>query len=249
MADPLHKCPQCGAEAPGSFCPACGAATDVSVCRGCSARLTGGARFCHRCGRRTVARPTTPWLVAGGIVVLALGGIGLAVAGGVGPGQRPDMANVGAPAGQRTAPDISRMSPRERFDRLFNRVMDAGARDDSAEVVQFTPMALGAYGQLDSIDASARMQAALIRIQVGEYAGASALADTILRRMPDHLFGYIIRGSVAHIQGDSAALRRSFAEFLGAYDREMAAGRPEYLRESQLIEQFHGAATGGPASK
>jgi len=193
--------------------------------------------------------PATPWLVAGGILVVALGGIGIGVAGGLGPKDRPDMANVGAPAAPASAPDISRMSPRERFDRLFNRVMDAGARDDSAEVVQFTPMALGAYAQLDTVDASARMQAALIRIQVGEYAGASALADTILHTAPDHLFGYIIRGSVAHIQGDSATLRRSFAGFLSAYDREMAAGRPEYLREDQLIQQFHRAATGGPASE
>ena len=42
------------------------------------------------------------------------------------------------------------MTPRERFDRLFNRIMQAAERGDSAQVERFTPMALGAYHQLDT---------------------------------------------------------------------------------------------------
>ena len=72
-----------------------------------------------------------------------------------------DPANAGAVAGDTTAragaaPDISQLSPRERFDRLFNRIMQAAEQGDTAQVRRFTPMALGAYAQLDTIDADAR---------------------------------------------------------------------------------------------
>ena len=41
-------------------------------------------------------------------------------------------------------------------------------------------------------------------MQVGDFPGALALADTILARTPGHLFGYIVRGTAAGFQGDSA---------------------------------------------
>jgi hypothetical protein len=165
----------------------------------------------------------------------------------------PDMANAGAqsaqegatpagglaagdPAGR--APDISRMSPRERFDRLFNRVMQAAEQGDTAQVDRFTPMALGAYAQLDSINADARYHAAVLRLQVGDNAGALALADTILARSPGHLFGYIVRGTAARFQGDSAAARRAARDFLTHYDAEQRANRIEYREHEPAIEDF-----------
>src|SRR2546423_1717293 len=65
-------------------------------------------------------------------------------------GEVSGSAGAGVAAGP--APDISQMSPRERFDRLFNRIMQAAQQGDSAQVQRFTPMALGAYAQLDSVD-------------------------------------------------------------------------------------------------
>ena len=64
------------------------------------------------------------------------------------------------------------MTPRERFDRLFNRIMEAGQQGDTAQVARFTPMALGAYAQLDTFDADARYHAAVLHLQVGRIAGA-----------------------------------------------------------------------------
>jgi hypothetical protein len=156
------------------------------------------------------------------------------------------MANAGAAGGDRgaqqrgtgPAPDISALSPRERFDRLFNRIMQAAERGDSIEVERFTPMALGAYGQLDLVDVDARYHAAVLRMQVGDIAGARALADTILKESPGHLFGYIVRGETAERRNDSAGRDQAHRDFLEHYDTEMKAGRVEYLEHKPAVEEF-----------
>jgi hypothetical protein len=157
----------------------------------------------------------------------------------------PAMPNAGSAGGTAgpapqagPAPDISRMTPRERFDRLFNRIMEAAGRGDTVQVVRFTPMALGAYAQLDSVDADARYHAAVLHLQTGETASAVALADTILAQSPGHLLGYVVRGTAAELRGDTAALVRARREFLARFTGETAAGRPEYRDHAPVIEEF-----------
>jgi hypothetical protein len=99
-------------------------------------------------------------------------------------------------------------------------------------------MALGAYAQLDTIDADARYHAAVIRLQTGDVAGAHALADTILEQEPDHLFGYLVRGTAASLSDDPGARTQAEREFLRRYERELAAGRPEYKDHAPVIEEF-----------
>jgi hypothetical protein len=165
------------------------------------------------------------------------------------------MANPGADSRNRTraqrlpgeelqgrAPDISGMTPRERFDRLFNRVMQAAERGDSLEVRRFTPMALGAYQQLDDRDLDARYHAAVLHLEVGDFAPAYALADTILEASPHHLFGYLIRGTAAGFQDDTAARARAERDFLTNYRAEMAANRVEYLEHKPALDEFKAAA-------
>jgi hypothetical protein len=150
------------------------------------------------------------------------------------------MANVGAAGGtpQGPAPDISGLTPRERFDRLFNRIMQAAERGDSAEVARFTPMALGAYDQLDAIDVDARYHAAVLRMQAGDYAGARALADTILAQSPAHLFGYVIRGTTARLQNDRPGLAQAQRDFLASFDSAMRSNRVEYLEHKPVLDGF-----------
>jgi hypothetical protein len=247
-------CPACGSPASGNFCSACGASLVPRSCANCRADLAPQARFCHRCGRPagTVAtalpsRERTAWLVAGVLCVLLLAVILLKVVRNAQPAAAPDMANAGAVSAQERpgpaapagpAPDISQMTPRERFDRLFNRVMQAAEQSDTAQVERFTPMALGAYAQLDSINADARYHAAVLRLQVGDAAGADALADTILMRTPGHLFGYLVRGTVAGVRGDSASARRAAREFLSHYDAEQRSGRIEYREHEPAVSDF-----------
>ncbi len=246
-------CPACGASASGKFCSACGASLLPRSCARCRAALGAQARFCHRCGQpvgaevRAAGSERGAWIFAGTLSALLVGVIVYNVVTQEPAPQIPDMANVGAAAGDTTAPvgaapDISQLTPRERFDRLFNRIMQASEQGDTAQVRRFTPMALGAYAQLDTVDVDARYHAAVIRLQTGDVSGAHALADTILDQAPDHLFGYLVRGTAATIAGDPGARAQAEREFLRRYDREMAAGRQEYADHAPVIEEFRKGA-------
>ena len=247
-------CPACGNPASGRFCSNCGTSLLPRQCEGCRAELSPQARFCHRCGRSVTggaaaapaaAADRTPWLFAGALCLLLVAFIIYKVSADAPAPQIPQMANAGAagpgggPAGP--APDISQMTPRERFDRLFNRIMTAAEQRDSAQIQRFTPMALGAYAQLDTFDADARYHAAVLRLQSGDAAGASALADTILAESPGHLFGYLIRGTAAELTGDRAALARARQDFAGRFPAESASGKPEYLDHAPVLRQFRQA--------
>jgi hypothetical protein len=241
MTTPSTSCPACGAPAAGNFCSACGAGLTARACAACRAELSPQARFCHRCGQQVGRAPEASsdrraWTVAGALCLLLVGGIVYKVSSAPEP-VAPDMANTGASSGER-APDISDMSPRERFDRLFNRIMQAAERGESNQVAQFTPMALGAYAQLDTRDIDARYHAAIIHLQADNIPQARALADTILSEAPGHLFGYLIRGTAARLQGDAAAETQAEREFLTHYQTEMAAKRVEYLEHRPALDEF-----------
>ena len=185
------------------------------------------------------------WIGAGTLCVLLVAAIVYQVSTATSAPAAPDMANAGSSSGSPgdrgsagPAPDISAMTPRERFDRLFNRIMQAAERQDSAEVERFTPMALGAYQQLESRNADARYHAAVLHLQVGNFAAARALADTILTESPAHLFGYVVRGEVAKLQGDSEQLRRAQGDFLAHYRTEKVPARVEYLEHEPVMDEF-----------
>jgi hypothetical protein len=190
------------------------------------------------------------WIIAGTLCVLLVGGIAYQVSSSAPEPAVPDMANTGAATGEREsgdlvprpAPDISGMTPRERFDRLFNRIMQAAERGDSAEVDRFSPMALGAYHQLDRWDSDARYHAAVLHLQVGDLLPARALADTILAQSPGHLFGYVIRGTAARLQNDPTTRARAERDFLANYPAESAAKRVEYLEHKPVLDEFKGEA-------
>jgi hypothetical protein len=140
-------------------------------------------------------------------------------------------------------PDLSTMTPRERFDRLYNRVMRAAESGDTATVARFSPMAMLAYGQLDSVDADARYHAAVLQLHVrADTAAALRLADSILAIQPHHLFGYLIRGTAARLAGDQRLLAHAYADFLAAWDAETRANRPEYRDHQAMLDQFRSAA-------
>ena len=179
-------CRACGAAVGGKFCSECGTPVGPVLCAGCGAELSPGAKFCHRCGTAVAAGAApssrapapgappsrgewvplpatdrTPWIGAGLVILVALGAIVWhlvrgepAPAGGAAAGSGP--AGLTSPSLSGPAPDISQMTPRERFDRLFNRVMAAAEIGDTAEVERFLPMARMAYDQLPAIDPDAR---------------------------------------------------------------------------------------------
>jgi len=223
--------------------------TVPASCPACHAALVAEARFCHRCGRAATAGGASeraPWIIAWSLVFVAVAGIAYFVLTRDTTPGRPDMANTGAPgAGPAagggsagTPPDISQMSPRERFLRLHDRIMQAAEQGDSATVTRFAPMAITAYGMLDGVDPDLRFHAASIHARLGDYQAALALADTIAAEAPGHLLADMLRATVAEARGDQASLRRSRRDFLARYDQQMASGRPEYEEHRAMLEEF-----------
>lgn len=243
-ANPPRTCAACGSPVTGRFCAHCGAPANPVSCSACQAELAPGARYCHRCGApvaaaKTVAgRERVAWLVAG-IAVVFLSVVVLWRGGALRPAPAPDMANPGSEGGSGgRAPDISNLSPEERFGRLWERVMRAAEAGDTATVAQFSPMALGAYGMLPAVNADQRFHAALLHLAIGDYPAASALADTILAQSPGHLFGYVIRGEVADRENTLRPLNQAYRDFLSHYDAELKASRPEYADHRPLLDSF-----------
>jgi double zinc ribbon protein len=247
-------CPSCGAEASGNFCSACGASLAPPVCRACRATLSAGAHFCHRCGQAVSGGPgasRTPWIIATSIIVMCIAGIvyGVVLRRSGGPAT-PDMANNGATGAARAEgapPDISQMTPEERFIRLNDRVMSAANQGDTATALRFLPMALAAYGMLDQIDIDDRYHAAMLHVAAREYPAASALTDSIMTESPDNLLGWMARAALADAKGDPAGYARSRKAFLKAYTSQVRLNRPEYQAHQELLTQFRdsSAARGG----
>jgi hypothetical protein len=250
MTASLTACPSCGESTSGKFCSNCGTALQCSTC---GAPLSPGSRFCSSCGRAAAEATVTmsgrtPWIIAGVSLAGLLAAVLVMVArqssgvptGGV-------LARASASQNTEPAPDISNMTPRERFNRLYNRVMQAAQSGDEATVSRFTPMALAAYAQLDTIDSDARYHAALLKVHTGNVAEARALADTILAADPGHLFGYVVRGTVARFQKNEKELSRAYSGFLKRYEPEMKLNRPEYSEHQTSLNDFRKAALAAPA--
>jgi hypothetical protein len=182
-------------------------------------------------------------------VAAVLAGIGVALwRGDAAPPQPQATApDPEASAATGAAPDISRMSPKERFDRLYQRVMSAARTGDTAASRRFMPMAIAAYEMLDSVNADTRYHAAMLRLHAGDAAGARALGDSIVKSDSTNLLGYVLLGTVARFQRDSAALAPIYAAFTRRYDKEIARGRPEYEEHRTAIADFRRAAGGVPA--
>lgn len=142
-------------------------------------------------------------------------------------------------------PDLSRMSPREAADRLFNRVMAASENGNNAEVLQFTPMALQAYDKLGTLDNDARYHVALLHLTANDSKSARMQIDLLRKTAPRHLLAFLLEHQIAELSGKQDNVVRIFKDFLAAYDAEIAAGRPEYQDHLSSIERFRTAARAG----
>ncbi|MBI4499572.1 MAG: zinc ribbon domain-containing protein [Gemmatimonadetes bacterium] len=243
------KCPSCGTEATGRYCPNCGASLMAQRCPHCNAEVRAGSRYCQSCGRSMSSHGRSraiPWIVAGATVA-ALSAVLLVrltsqKAAGAGPSPLRGAAS-------QPASDISNLSPRERADRLFNRVMAASEQGDTTDMRFFIPMALQSYAMLGPLDADARYHVGAIEFVNNNYKGALAQADTISRAVPNHLLANALRAQVAAARGDTGARNRAYRALLDAYDSEMAKQRPEYADHSTLLGRTRAEAQQALASE
>lgn len=140
------------------------------------------------------------------------------------------------------APDISQMTPADRANRLFNRVMIAAEAGNMDSVRFFMPMALGAYQQLPTRDADAHYHIGLLQLAGGSVPDALAEADSIQRAVPTHLFIYVLRAHAYQQQGNAQQERRAYADFLRHEAAELAKNRPEYADHREALNSFHAEA-------
>ncbi|HMI57430.1 MAG TPA: zinc ribbon domain-containing protein [Gemmatimonadaceae bacterium] len=252
-------CPTCGAAAAGHFCASCGSPLAGARCASCATILTPGAKFCHRCGtaagaaafRRPDATSTTlPWAIAG-IALIALVALlagqrfrstppadGLQAQAQAQGAQLGDPDGGGAPdasAPAARAPDISSMTPRERADRLFDRIMRLDTEGKKDSVQFFAPMAIAAYQMIPDPDADARYDMGRIAVVTGAAPAAKIEADSILAKQPTHLLGLVLAMQAARASGDSVAAKTYLARLRTAQKPELAKKLPEYDRHKADI--------------
>ena len=242
----------------------CGARPGTRFCGQCGTPLGTDARFCPAFGTPldTGAAPETPaavdapggnrapWVVAVALSVAATAFTIAAARGRDGLPSNPLAANqppVAAPfAGGGgggtggTPPDISNLTPRERFARLNDRVMNAAQSGDTSTVIQFWPMAQQSYAMLPEgdRDIDARYHMATLYLLIGQFTEVLALADTIHAEAPDNLMGWYLRAAVGDLDNKPDLARDARAAFVRNYDREIATGRQEYEDHRDLLRQF-----------
>ena len=141
------------------------------------------------------------------------------------------------------------MTPRQAADRLFNRVMAAAERGDTAEALQFVPMALEAYDHLGTLDNDARYHVALIHMTAGDIESARVHLDKLRQSASNHLLGIMLEHQIAEQDGNQDSAARAYEAFLAAYDTEIATGRTEYQDHRGGIERFRKAAEASMAAR
>ena len=139
------------------------------------------------------------------------------------------------------APDISKMTPQEIADRLFNRIMELNDQGKSDSVSFFAPMAIQAYQMVEQqqghpFDADQRYDIGRIAEVAGALPMAKAQADTILQQHPDHLLGLLLATQVAKESGNTTAQKEYASRFTAAKSRELAKKLPEYQRHRREID-------------
>ncbi|MGK2962338.1 MAG: hypothetical protein ACSLFK_09365 [Gemmatimonadaceae bacterium] len=169
------------------------------------------------------------------LVVLFRGAVKDAV-----PPPPPD-ATPGAP-GSMGITDITSMSPAERADRLFNRVMEYSSAGKSDSAAFFAPMAMAAFEALVPLNAHSRYDLGLVALVAGDNVKAGAQADSILAERSTHLLGLSLAARAADARGDAAAARAARQKMLAAEQAERAAGLPEYTdHAADLTAAIEGA--------
>ena len=216
-------------------------AVTPKFCSECGTALNPGARFCHNCGVAITGRGAG--VPAGGgaagssgskaliwgvptVAVIAVIIVSAIQAGSDQPRGAAEGGSMNPDAVR--APDISSMTPAERADRLFDRVMRLSSEGKADSAAFFGPMALGALEALAPLDLHRRFDVGRIALVIGDITLAKAQADTILAQNPTHLLGLSLAARAADARGSTAAANDFRRRLLAAEAAEKARALPEY---------------------
>lgn len=222
------------------FCSNCGQAASGNFCSNCGSPLAPGAH--------APAAPAAPggnrllWVVAG-IALLAV--IALVLVQTASKSEAPASEGAtplgagpmaGAGAGGGPAVDISKMSPQERADRLFNRVMRYASEGKTDSAGIFAPMAMQAFEMMAPLDVHGHFDLGLIAVVGGDAPRARAEADSILRKNDKDLLGLTLAIRAAEAAKDAATRARFEARLIAAEPAERKTSRPEYVDHGADID-------------
>jgi hypothetical protein len=132
--------------------------------------------------------------------------------------------------------DLNSMSPQERADRLFNRVMAYASEGKADSAAIFAPMALQSFEMLGQLNVHARYDVGLVATVAGELGRAKAQADTILKQNANDLLGLTLAMRVAESSQNSAAARDYGKRLIAAESAEKKTGREEYTAHGADID-------------
>ena len=212
-------------------------------CSDCGSPLNPGARFCHNCGSPVQARaagtssgpgtpsgPGFPTALRWGVPALAIFALAALSVAQFSARETAADSPVAAALGAEVVrgPDISSMSPAERADRLFNRVMRLSTEGKADSAAFFGPMALSALEALAPLDAHRRYDMGLVALVNGNASMAAAQADTILRQRPTHLLGLALAARAADARGDAVARKDFRRRLVAAEPAERTRALAEY---------------------
>jgi hypothetical protein len=226
--------------------------------------MTVGAHYCHRCGTPAGTSGSRneaglgnimPWAVAAialvALIALVVGqrfgaratGTSDVLDGANAQGATPITAPGAAPAGgMPRAPDISQLTPAQRAERLYDRIMTEAEAGRTENVRAFLPMAIAAYEMIAPLNLDQRYDLGRIGEVGGDTALARAQADSILRARPTHLLGLILGAKAARMVGNEPHARQFDVRLLAVEPRERSAGLAEYLLHKNDIEAALAAA-------
>ena len=239
----------------------------AGFCAACGAALSAGARFCHRCGTPLgqglpVARQAQPASGAAavlpwGVAFVALLALIAMVAGknfgkpagssldgsanslptqeldGQGAGAAPFAGDGGGGA----APNIANLSPSERANKLYIRIMEYAEMGKVDSVAFFAPMAMASHEMLESPSLDERYHFGRIAEVTGNAEVAKAQADIILKEQADHLLGLLLAARAARMTKDDLAARGFDARLLKALAPQLATQAEEYVQHRAEIDR------------
>lgn len=210
----------------------------IRFCAHCGAKLSDGAQYCHRCGTAVGGHPAAPVPTQRTPAALAPWGIAavaLVVVVAVMAVRKPQaVAPAVAPNQTGPAPNIANMTPSERANRLYVRVMSYAEAGLVDSVATFAPMVIAAHEMLDAPNVDERYHFGRVAEVVGALPLAEAQADTILSQQPQSLLGLLLAVRVARMRNDTAAAKQFEQRLLAALPAELALNNPDY--ESHRLE-------------
>jgi hypothetical protein len=251
-------CANCGATLQKLSCGECGAALSPGAlfCHRCGKRVGRGSEVpappepVYQSAVRKEKQSLVPWAIAAIALLAALAalagrGFNASRSSTVDAPQNAlpqaglDDRAAAAPPGNQPAraPDISTLSPQERADRLYNRVMILASEGKSDSVQFFAPMALTSYQMLAPLNADQRYDMGRIAEVAGQLDIAKAEADTILQGAPNHLLGLILAARAAELLKQPTQKAAFYKRLVAAQKSELATGKDEYKRHEDDIKR------------